>query len=75
MLLRRQGGGKKSHARDVAARPIQAGNETQLYWVVTDDEHDRYGAGGSLRSEPRDISACCGDDCHPTHNQIGCQCR
>ena len=39
--FRRQRGNKKSHARDIAARPVEAGNEAELDRIAANRKDDR----------------------------------
>src|SRR5437870_295180 len=40
--------GQEAHARDIAARAIEACNEAELDWVRADSEHDRDGGSRGL---------------------------
>ena len=42
-LRAEQAAAEERHARKVALRPAEAGDETHLHRIVTDDEHDRDG--------------------------------
>ena len=46
-----QFGAEKEHAGDVAARPIEAGHETELHRVDAGHEHDRQRRGRCLRRQ------------------------
>jgi len=61
-------------ARDVAARPAQAGDKAELDWIGANFEHDRDGRGRRLCRDRR-RSAGRGNHRHLTPHQIGHQCR
>jgi hypothetical protein len=68
--LRRKGHIKIAHARDVATRPVETGNEAEFDWVATDREGDRYRRCCRLgRNCPGGIER--RDDRYLTANQIG----
>ena len=62
------------HARDVAARPVKAGDEAELDRVAAHFEDDRNGRGRRLCRKRR-RSAGRGNHGHLTMNQIGRHCR
>ena len=47
----------KAHAGDIAARPAEACHETAGDRIAADDEHDRYGRGGSPGGAHGDVLA------------------
>jgi hypothetical protein len=71
--LRCQLGAQVAHAREVAARPIQAGDKAKFDRVEAHEEYDRNGGGGRLGGHGRRTIR----DNHRylTLNQIGRQCR
>ena len=60
---------------DVAARPVEAGDETSLDRVAAGAEDDRNCRGRGFGRECRWHAARCGDDGHPAADQIGRQFR
>src|SRR5258708_3390792 len=66
---------KAGHSRDIAARPVQAGNEAVLHGVRSDHEDDRYSGGGCLRRQGRAGSAGCDDHGHLIADEISSHCR
>ncbi len=63
------------HAREVAARPVEAGDKPSLDRVVADPEDDRNRRGCRFCRRRRRRTADGDDHSHLTENQIGCQCR
>src|SRR5262249_11867516 len=68
--LRRQQNGEKAHARDVAARPIEAGDKAELDWVAAGCKDDWPLRGCCLGRQCRS-SAAGSNHGHLTMNQIG----
>src|SRR5262245_10718143 len=58
---------------DIAARPVEAGNETFLNRVSAAHEDNRNCRGCGFSSESRRYTARCGNDCDLAAYQIGCQ--
>src|SRR5262245_12111170 len=46
-LCTTQAAAKERHARQIALRSVEAGDETHLHRIFTDDEHERYGRAGN----------------------------
>src|SRR5258708_11867813 len=66
---------KDAYARDVAARVVEAGDETSCDWVNADENDDRNRRSRRLGSECRRSAAGCHDHGHLTANEIGRQRR
>jgi hypothetical protein len=49
---------KERHARQIALRSVEAGDETHLHRIITDDEHERYRRAGNpdRRQHPRRVA-------------------
>jgi hypothetical protein len=60
-----------AYASDIAARPVDTGNEAHLDRIGASDENNRYYAGRSLRHPPRRIGS--GNHCHAPADKIGSQ--
>ena len=60
-------------AGDVSPRPGEVGDEAGLDWIESDGENDWYCRGGRGRAQ-RWIAGC-GDDSHPTADEIIYQSR
>src|SRR5262245_34771280 len=60
---------------EVSARPIEARNKSELDWVETDLEDDRYRRGRRLCGRYPSDAPERGDHGHLATNQIGHQCR
>jgi hypothetical protein len=72
--LRRYLHAQVGHARNIAARSVEAGNKSECDRISCDLEHNRNGSGRRLRSECRRGGA--RDDYGDlTMNQIGRKCR
>ena len=71
--LRAQHAGEKAHARDVAARPVEAGDQALLDRVAPAREDDRHRRGCGLGRERR--NGVPDDHGHRPANQIGHQSR
>jgi hypothetical protein len=71
--LRCQLGAQVAHAREVAARPIQAGDKAKFDRVEAHEEYDRNGGGGRLGGHGRRTIR--DNHRHLTLNQIGRQYR
>ena len=56
----------RSHARNVAARPVQAGDKAVLHRIAADCEDDRNRRGGRLGRKCRAKCAACDDHGHLT---------
>src|SRR5262249_8775850 len=65
--------GKNGHSRDIAARPVQAGNKAVLDGVWPNDEDDGYSGGGGLCRQRRARSASCDDHGHFIADEISGQ--
>ena len=62
------------HARNIAARPVKAGDEAEPHWVQARFEDDRNGRGRRLCRKRR-RSGGRGNHSHLTMNQISCHRR
>ena len=63
---------EEAHAGDIAARPVEAGDEANSDRVGADREHDRNRRGGGFRGKRRSVARC-DDHCHLAADQIGRQ--
>jgi hypothetical protein len=66
---------QRSDARDVSARPVQAGDEPDPNRIRTRAEDDRNGRGQSFQSQCRCRGPWCGDGCNIAVDEIGGQFR
>jgi hypothetical protein len=64
---------KERHARKIALRSVETGDQTHFYRIVTDDEHDRDGRAGGLSRLHRIAAA--NDHRHLAADQIGGEAR
>src|SRR5262245_9651939 len=62
---------KRAYTRDVAARPIEAGDEPAPDRVAADEEDDRYAHGRRLGRQRRYLAAWCNNDRHLSTHEIG----
>jgi hypothetical protein len=62
-------------AGDVAARPVEAGDETEFDGIAAAAEYNRNGLGRSLGGGSRNPAARRHDHRHSAADQIGRQCR
>jgi hypothetical protein len=63
-------GGEPAHPRDVAARPVEAGDKAAFDRVVVAREDDRDCTGRRHGDERRIVAAGCGDHSYLTSNKI-----
>ena len=63
--------GEEAYPRDVAARPVEAGNQAEFDRVAAMPEYDGNGCGGGLRRQRGLDAAGRGDDRHLPAHQIG----
>ena len=73
--LRSELGTEPTHPRDVAARPIEAGDKAVFTRVIVAREHNRDCTGRRLGRERRIVAAGCSDHGHLTLNEFGRQRR
>jgi hypothetical protein len=66
---------EEGHSGDVAARPVEAGDQAQPHRIGAEHEDDWYRRGGGLCRERWSGAAACDDQGHLTASQIGRQFR
>jgi len=66
---------KLGHAREVAARPVEANDKPELHGISADAKYDWNGCGCGLRGECRRCASWCRNDVHPTADRLGRQAR
>jgi hypothetical protein len=67
--------GQKIHASDVAARPIEAGYQTQPNWVVDSREDDRNRRSRVFGRERRRWATRREEHCHSEIGELSRECR
>ena len=73
--FRAQIGSEKTYTGDIAARPVEAGDEAELDRVSTVRKYNRNRRGRRLGRERRSGATSCKDHAHISANQILSQLR